>query len=537
MLFQTSFFVYDDCLNSVRMKTRKSIFSLLLFLALLAGCTPESPSVSSEESFQGGTITFYAINDFHGAVKQSSSNKEPGILSLGTFLKGKGEEENTVLINSGDMFQGAIESNYNNGRLLVDCMNEIEFDCFTLGNHEFDWGLRILKENKLRRAETDGYQVPWLAANIYNYDNEAKAEGTIQQSDLGDFYTIKTLENGLKLGIIGMIGFNQWTSITSWYVDDVVFKDPAPLVKSLSDELRTQKGCDIVALDIHADQDDVIDTGITAVSPVSKEKYVDIVFCAHSHQKETTTKNGVLFTQNEAYGRNISQVTMTVDKDKNVTSSKLKTLDYFDVINSVGKNYDPNLKQLVDTYGAESSAAGNEVLGTMEGGYMDRYSNLPNMLAEAMLQEAEREGYSPALAMVNNCRKNIDQGPITYSDVYEAVPFDNEVWVINCDGADILKEAGYDTNLIARAENNAIVSGRTYQIAIIDYLAFHKSTKRVYDYFPSISLVGVLGAEGKDAHYRHILADYIREQGTIRYNDYSSSSWRHNKELLGQGRS
>ena len=105
---------------------------------------PTSTSSSSEIPSER-TVTFYAVNDFHGAVKQNMSNDEPGILSLGSFLKEKGVDGDTLLINSGDMFQGAIESNYNRGKLLTDCLNSIEFDCFTLGNHEFDWGHEAIR--------------------------------------------------------------------------------------------------------------------------------------------------------------------------------------------------------------------------------------------------------------------------------------------------------------------------------------------------------------------------------------------------------
>lgn len=52
------------------------------------------------------SITMYGINDFHGSTVEKNSNM--GILKYGTFLKQKGQEENTVLINSGDMWQGSL---------------------------------------------------------------------------------------------------------------------------------------------------------------------------------------------------------------------------------------------------------------------------------------------------------------------------------------------------------------------------------------------------------------------------------------------
>ena len=87
------------------------------------------------------------MNDFHGAAVYNKSSSELGILKQGTFFKQKGKEKNTLILNSGDMWQGSLESNYNHGELLTYAMNDIGFDCFTLGNHEFDWGAKYITSN------------------------------------------------------------------------------------------------------------------------------------------------------------------------------------------------------------------------------------------------------------------------------------------------------------------------------------------------------------------------------------------------------
>ena len=244
-------------------------------------------------------IHLYGINDFHGAVLENGN--EMGIVQLGSFLKTKKAHGNTLLINSGDFFQGSIESNYNYGALLTDCMNEIEFDCFTLGNHEFDWGVSMIQNNQKRKGD-NGYQTPFLAANIYQYDMDSKEIGDYAQ--LGEKYTIKTLENGLKVGIIGVIGKDQIPSISSQHVDDYIFLDPVPIIQDLSDELKTKKDVDVVIVDCHTDQDSITENAsifnpakITSISPVSNQRYVDAVFCAHTHQNESQILDGVPFIQ------------------------------------------------------------------------------------------------------------------------------------------------------------------------------------------------------------------------------------------------
>ena len=80
-----------------------------------------------------GEINLFAMNDFHGSIIEN--DEELGFLKQGTFFKNKSEEDNTLILNSGDMWQGSIESNSNYGEFLTKAMNYIEFDSFTLGNH------------------------------------------------------------------------------------------------------------------------------------------------------------------------------------------------------------------------------------------------------------------------------------------------------------------------------------------------------------------------------------------------------------------
>ena len=123
-------------------------------------------------------VDLYAINDFHGSVNENGN--ERGILKVGTYLKQKRKQDNTLVLSSGDMWQGSIESNYNRGELLTYVMNNVGFDCFTLGNHEFDWGVSVIKDNKQLVSYTK-----FLGANIYNYPN------TSVKSDLADNYKIR----------------------------------------------------------------------------------------------------------------------------------------------------------------------------------------------------------------------------------------------------------------------------------------------------------------------------------------------------------
>ena len=65
------------------------------------------------------SVDFYAVNDLHG--KFLSSDSQPGVGGLTTYLKeAKASQENTILLSSGDMWQGSSESNLTSGQIIND---------------------------------------------------------------------------------------------------------------------------------------------------------------------------------------------------------------------------------------------------------------------------------------------------------------------------------------------------------------------------------------------------------------------------------
>ncbi|MCI5940579.1 metallophosphoesterase [bacterium] len=471
----------------------------------------------SSSVMESRALDVYAINDFHGQVKEEDGY--PGIEILGSYLKQKKEKEGALLISSGDMFQGSLESNYNRGHLLTDVMNAAHFDAFSLGNHEFDWGKQAIRDNKSRKGK-DGYQTPFLSANLYDFTGTAP--GKIQQSDLGGEYAVTIADNGLKVGIIGTIGSAQITSVSSQNVADLTFKDPVPIICSLSDKLRTEENCDVVIVSHHGPQSGLLGQNITSVSSVSNKRYVDLVLCAHTHTHENTFENGVLFTQNNDKGEDLSHVYLTVEPNGDV-KAKLETI-YPDSMKE--SEIDSEIHELVSSYAEATDPIGKEVLGTVRGSFGNKLE-APNLMAGAVLNEALDRGFEVDLAMVNVARKGLDSGTLTYSALFESFPFDNEIYILEASGSDIINEARH--NYVARNREAAFSTNGTYKIAVIDYVALHQNLQRVYDYFPSGSVLGTLKDGGTPRLYREILADAIRNGASLNSTEYTFSNPRYNR--------
>ena len=503
----------------------KKIKMIILFVALCFLCSCDINIGTSNTTVDEGykTISIYSTNDFHGSIK--AIDDETGLLKYGTFFKQKGQEENTLILNAGDMWQGSIESNLNYGEFLTKAMNEIEFDAFTLGNHEFDWGSEHIISNRNLKDEQTEYQTPFLGANIYDYDMTNKV--ALEQADeLCDKYTIKTLENGLKVGIIGIIGDDQITSISSQFVDMYAFIDPIDVIKDLSNDLRKNEWCDVIVVNAHASMSQLLDSStnpsITRVSGVTNKRYVDAVICAHSHNYENDIYNGVPFIQAGSNGKAYGEIKLKYQNDNVTCTFKSNHNNSVSEITSINE-YDEGLLKLYNEYTSISDAKGSEILGSLNG---NMYKNNPyavaNIVTKAMANAAEKQGYDIDFTITNTSRYGLDGNEVTYSELYKALPFDNEVYIIYASGSDILNIGS--RNFIFNIKNKTIESNKMYLIGVIDYLALHKDSRRNYDYFPSISIVGKLTKDGGLYTYRDITADYIIEIGTINVNDFNGNN-------------
>lgn len=443
-------------------------------------------------------VDLYAINDFHGKVER--------IAQIGSYLKGrKLENSNTVLLNSGDMFQGSLASNYNYGSLLTDCMDNIGFDSFTYGNHEFDWGLDAMRELSANSS------TPFLGANIYNWNAKTKEWGEFA-SDLAREYTTVTLPSGVKVGIIGVIGKDQITSISSNLVQTIGFKDPKEIIPPLAEKLRDEEGCHVVVVSLHAPQSVLVGSDV--------ENCVDAVFCGHTHYNESTKSNGVPYVQGGSYGQYVSHVTLKVQND-NVSCYHYGS-DRFDVSWRV----DTEISAIVADYAKETDVLAKTKLATLTG-RLNKNNTMPTLVCRAIAEYAMECGYDVDVAICNQARNNVNAGTITYEQLYEAIPFDNIVYVAEVTGQELISIG--NSNYVWRINGNAFEANKLYKIAVIDYVLFHQNSYREYNYLPSAFEDGrqpvALAKEGtKFYNYREITRDFLIKAQTIDASEYELSN-------------
>ena len=475
------------------------------------------PQLSDKQAT--GTVDFYAINDFHGAYEKLSQ--------ISGYISNKLNNGNTVAINSGDMFQGSIQSNSNYGKLFTNCMDVAGFDAFVYGNHEFDWGL----DNLLDLSSNS--TVPFLGANIYKWNANTKTWGEFAD-DLAEKYVIKELDNGIKVGIIGVIGEDQITSISSQLVQTIGFKDPLPIIKELASELRNEQNCDIVVVSAHASPQGIVGEDETYDAPTNSaglSDYVDAVFCAHSHSQQNYLVDGIPFIQGGSSGNYVSHVQLSVDGNGNVTCDDRANI-YYNNLSGIDTTVKNKVQALIDASNALIADEANEKIATLSGS-LNKGTAIPRLVCHAMAEYATSQGYSIDLAICNTARADLSSGSVTYTNLYKALPFDNVIYIARVTGAEIYNEVVKYGQSMWRVSTSAIEnsSSKYYTIAVIDYLLFHQNTNRSYNYFASAFYSSntfkpvALTKTGVDLyHYRLITRDFMKAQGTINSTLYTGTN-------------
>jgi 5'-nucleotidase len=192
----------------------------------------------SGELFANGDtkrITILNTNDIHSRIepfpKESGRNaNQGGLTKLASLVKKIREKEsNILLLDAGDVFQGTPYFNFFGGELEYKLMNQIGFDATTLGNHEFDNGLRGIYD-----------QLPNAAFShlIANYDFSK----TVLNGAFKPYKIFK--KGGLKIGVFGL-GIELKGLVAEKSFEQTKYLDPVAVAREMVRELRN-KNCDLV---------------------------------------------------------------------------------------------------------------------------------------------------------------------------------------------------------------------------------------------------------------------------------------------------
>ncbi len=216
--------------------------TIALVFPLLVGCKKTVPAPAAPPT---RVLHIAAMNDFHGALYEKPKRGEPsralgGLPWLASAVNTLREEHpDLLLLDAGDVFQGAWPVNATEGRGAVEAFNLLGVDAAAVGNHEFDYG-GIEGEHPLRGALERGgrlAQYDWLTANIHEGEERWSPEG---------FAPWTLIErSGVKVGVIGLT--TQETPQTTLYanVADLTFLDVVETVRREVPKMR-EAGAEVI---------------------------------------------------------------------------------------------------------------------------------------------------------------------------------------------------------------------------------------------------------------------------------------------------
>lgn len=450
----------------------KSLPVLRLFLLLLVTSCATQPEPTPL------TISLIGTNDVHGAFVPQEY--QGGLATLSGYVDALRAARDAdggavVLIDAGDMWQGTLESNLLEGQLVVEAYNAMGYDAATIGNHEFDFGPEgeaAIPRNsdddprgalKQRAREMD---FPLLNSNlIVSATGEHIEWDNVSPSVMLDVH-------GIQVGIIGAIT-RRAPAVT--IKSNIAGLEVEPLADAIAREARAlrDKGAQLVIVTAHAGSrceefKDPFDTSscdmqgeIMRVALALPSGLVDHIFAGHVHQRIAHDVNGVSINSGYSRTTNFSRTDFVFDRESgdlldrrifppqrvcpwvdNVTgdcswdgSGDVSRPSY------EGHAVEPNqaVVEVSNRAVANANAIKNELLGP----YLDTpittqgnpESALGNLFVDAIFAGIDADAYIHNVT--GGIRANLTEGPVTFGDVYQVMPFDNQVVVLDLSGADV----------------------------------------------------------------------------------------------------
>ena len=281
-------------------------------------------SLSSFNTNKVKKITILHTNDVHSHIDPfpATDPRKPnmgGVARRAAIIEQiRKEEANVLLLDAGDIFQGTPYFNYYGGELEFKLMSMMKYDLATIGNHDFDNGIKGLLV-QLPNATFD-----FVSAN-YDFRN------TVLDTFIKPYKIFKV--DGVKIGIFGL-GVELKGLVDEKLYKETVYNNPIEVAQDMSRILKEEKKCDLVICLSHLgftyknEPDKASDINLAR-----KTKNIDLIIGGHTHtflDKPVIEKNNegkeVLINQVGCYGINLGRIDFYLDSEKNIAAGGKKII-------------------------------------------------------------------------------------------------------------------------------------------------------------------------------------------------------------------
>jgi 5'-nucleotidase len=281
-------------------------------------------SLSSFSTVKEKKITILHTNDVHSHIDPFPEN-HPRNPSMGGVARRaniieqirKEEEDNVLLLDAGDIFQGTPYFNYYGGELEFKLMSMMKYDLATLGNHDFDNGI-------------DGFYAQLPHANFEFVSANYDFKNTELNGIVKPYKTF--IKNGIKIGVFGL-GIELEGLVDKKLYKETKYYNPIEVATDITKTLKETEKCDLIiclshlGFDYKNEKDKPSDLKLAAAT-----QDIDLIIGGHTHTfldkpviKTNKVGKQVVINQVGAYGINLGRIdfyfsdeTKYISKEKNI---------------------------------------------------------------------------------------------------------------------------------------------------------------------------------------------------------------------------
>lgn len=412
------------------------------------------------------TLTIIGTNDLHGAI-----DRLPLFAGYMANLRATREADGggVLLVDAGDMFQGTLESNLEEGKHVVRAYNAIGYNAAAVGNHEFDFGpegpeatAQSVEEDPrgALKARAKEAKFPFLVSNIIDSQSGSRIKWPNMPS------SIIVNVAGVKIGVIG--ASTESTPFTTMPANFVGLKmqSPAQAIAAESAALKIQ-GATLIVVTAHigtrCEKYDVPtdfssckkDEELIKLVDELPKGTVDVIVAGHTHAVVAHRINDIAVIESFSSGRAFGRVDLRIAPDGHVSNVKIHqprllcegetdgnamSVDKCKPGDYEGKPVvaDAAVQKIADEAAAAAAPKRHEKLGVTLTGVVAKSYGLEsaegNWFTDLMVATQPAQ---VALTNGGGLRADLPAGELTYGALYEAMPFDNRFAHVDVKGSHI----------------------------------------------------------------------------------------------------
>lgn len=383
-------------------------------------------------------ITILATTDIHGNIlgynyDKGESFNNSGMNRIYSYIKQvKSENLNTLVVDNGDIIQGntLTDEMYSNKKdekhPVISAMNFMGYDAMVLGNHEFNFGLDLIKSLEKQS------NFPFLSANVaYRESGE-------------DFVKSHTIINcgGVRVGIIGLTTPNvpRWVGNL---VKDLNFHDLGETAYRYVSEIRDK--VDIIMVMAHASmvsEHDKKNERDAAEKILRLCPEIDVLVVGHFHITVKEKRGKTLIGGATDSGQEVIRFDLTLDNNNHVIDGQVKVVSMKSYYPSeelsglpvIKKAHETTMDFVTEIIGeaTEDFQPKDEISFIPEGRLRD--TPLIELINKVQLINSGADVTSTSLIRDDS---NIKKGVITYGHIFNVYKFTTFLYVVEVTGKEL----------------------------------------------------------------------------------------------------